>query len=312
MNIQNNHNCAHHSYAAFALLPRGIICTLSARHHPNPTGGDQIMNSKSLTAVVISALFTLAACGGAEPEAPAATESMAKPAAAEPAVAAPADLRTLLASESRAADDRARDAGRKPAEVVEFLGIEAGMSVIDVIAAGGYYTEVLSLAVGSDGRVIAQNPAFVLEFRDGANEKAISERLAGNRLPNVSRVNGGVDAVSSADGQYDAALTALNFHDIYNGQGVDAAVAELQAIHGLLKSGGVFGIIDHAGAAGADNESLHRIEAAKVLETAEAAGFMVDGQSDILANPADDHTQGVFAEGLRGSTDRFVIKLRKP
>ncbi len=269
------------------------------------------MTIKLLITVLISTLFTLVACGGAEPEAPAAAEPMTEP-AAEPMAAAPTDLRALLASDSRSEADRARDTGRKPADVVEFLGIESGMSVIDVIAAGGYYTEVLSLAVGADGRVIAQNPQAVLEFREGANEKAISARLADNRLPNVSRVNGGFDEVSTADGQFDAALTALNFHDLYNGRGPETALAILQAVNGLLKPGGVFGIIDHAGVADADNAALHRIERSKAVETAEAAGFVVEAQSDLLANADDDHTQGVFAEGLRGHTDRFLLRLRKP
>ena len=261
------------------------------------------MTTKLLITVLISALFTLVACGGAEPEAPADAEPMA---------AAPADLRTLLASDSRSEADRARDAERKPADVVEFLGITAGMRVIDVIAAGGYYTEVLSLAVGADGRVVAQNPQAVLEFREGANEKAISARLADNRLPNVSRVNGGFDAVSTDDGQFDAALTALNFHDLYNGRDPETALATLRAINGLLKPGGVFGIIDHAGVADADNAELHRIEQSKAVETAESAGFVVEAESDLLANADDDHTQGVFAEGLRGHTDRFLLRVRKP
>lgn len=269
------------------------------------------MNSKTLIPVLLCALFTLGACGGGETEAPAAAEPMTEP-AAEPMAAVPADLRTLLASDSRAEEDRARDAGRKPADIVEFLGIEPGMSVIDVIAAGGYYTEVLSLAVGPEGRVIAQNPLIILEFRDGANEKAISARLAGNRLPNVSRVNGGFDAVSTADGQFDAAITALNFHDLYNGRSPEDALAAMQAVHGLLKPGAVFGVIDHVGVADADNAALHRIEVSKAIETAEAAGFVVEAQSDLLANALDDHTQAVFAEGIRGNTDRFVLKLRKP
>ena len=221
-------------------------------------------------------------------------------------------MRSLLASENRSADDQARDAGRKPADVVEFLGIEPGMAVIDVIAARGYYTEVLSLAVGPDGSVVAHNPAFVLEFREGANEKAISARLTDNRLPNVTRLNKDFEELSAADGPFDAAITALNFHDLYNGQSPEDALAVLQIIHGMLKPGAVFGIIDHAGVADADNAALHRIEVAKAIEVATAAGFVVDGQSNILSNPEDDHTQGVFAEGLRGNTDRFLLKLSKP
>jgi predicted methyltransferase len=235
------------------------------------------------------------------------------PASTPASQSAPAhDLGAMLAGASRSDGDRARDAGRKPAEVLEFLGIEPGMRVIDVIAASGWYTEVLSIAVGPDGEVVAQNPSFVLEFRDGANEKALSGRLADNRLPNVSRLNKEFEEMSAADGPFDAALTALNFHDIYNGRGPEAAVEFLRTIYSVLEPGGVFGVIDHAGAAGADNSSLHRIEASKVIETATAAGFIIDGQSDVLANPDDDHTQGVFAEGLRGKTDRFVIKLRRP
>jgi predicted methyltransferase len=269
------------------------------------------MTNKSLLTILLTTLFALAACGRSEPEAPAAADAMPE-AAAEAAVEVHRDLRALLASESRADADRARDAGRKPADVVEFLGIEPGMQVIDVIAASGYYTEVLSLAVGADGQVVAQNPPGVLQMRDGANEKALSARLADNRLPNVSRLNTNVGEISADAGTFDAAITALNFHDIYNRGGPEGALASLQAIYAVLKPGGVFGIIDHVGVAGADNAELHRIEKALAIETATAAGFVVEGDSDILANAADDHTQGVFAEGLRGNTDRFVLKLRKP
>ena len=261
------------------------------------------MTNKSLITVLFSALFILVGCGGSDSEAPSAAKPMA---------AAPVDLGPLLASESRSEADRARDAGRKPARVIEFMGIKSGMRVIDVIAAGGYYTEVLSLAVGADGKVIAQNPQAILEYREGANEKAITARLAGNRLPNVTRSNGSFDAVPTDDGLYDAAITALNFHDMYNGRGPEAALAMLQVVHSLLKPGGVLGIIDHVGVAGADNAALHRVEKSLAIETAKSAGFVVQGDANILANAADDHTQGVFTEGLRGKTDRFVLKFVKP
>jgi len=227
-------------------------------------------------------------------------------------VNAPPDLRILLADGSRPKEDRERDAGRKPADVIEFLGIGPGMRVIDVIAAGGYYTEVLSIAVGPGGHVVAQNPDRVLQFRDGANEKAISARLADNRLPNVSRLNKNFDAIDVSDGPFDAGITALNFHDIYNGSGPEAALSVLQTISSLLKPGGIFGIIDHVGVADADNAALHRVEIDKAIATAEAAGFVVEARSDLLRNATDDHSQGVFAEGVRGNTDRFLLKLRKP
>ena len=258
-------------------------------------------------AILIIAGIGVTACGRSQPE------SAAEPASeTAPAVAEMADLETLLANASRAAEDRARDAGRKPAEVIAYLGIAAGMSVIDIIAAGGYYTEVLSLAVGAEGHVVAQNTDFILQMRDGVNEKALSARLADNRLPNVTRLDKNFEDISTADGQFDAAITALNFHDVYNNGGADRAVGFLQTIGSLLKPGAVFGIIDHVGVAGADNATLHRAELATVIETAEAAGFIVEGHSDLLANDSDDHTQGVFAEGVRGHTDRFLVKLRKP
>lgn len=285
------------------------------------------MNAKQLIPVLICASLMLAACGGAEPEAPAqgaadrkapAKKDAAKQAKKDAAQQAkkdeakPANLRNLLASEDRSAEDRAHDADRKPAAVIKFLGIERGMRVVDVIAAGGYYTEVLSLAVGPKGNVVAQNPNNVLESRDGANEKAISARLAGKRLPNVSRVNGNLNAVPTEDGLYDAALTALNFHDLYNGRGPDAALATLKAIYGLLKPGGVFGLIDHVGVAGANNTDLHRIEPSLAIATAKAAGFIVEEQSDLLASSADNHTKVVTDDGQRGKTDRFLLRLRKP
>jgi predicted methyltransferase len=222
-----------------------------------------------------------------------------------------ATLRAALAQANRPAEDKARDAGRKPADVLAFLGIGAGMTVMDVIAASGYYTEVLSVAVGPGGTVYAQNPAVALTLRDGANDKAMTARLADDRLPNVKRWDREFADLGVAPGSLDAALTALNFHDVYNNDPA-VAVSMLRAIKTLLKPGGVFGVIDHQGIAGADNAQLHRVEKAKAEAAALEAGFEIGGDSGVLASPADDHTQGVFAPGLRGQTDRFVLKLVKP
>ena len=228
------------------------------------------------------------------------------------AVPAHADLAAALASEDRAAEDRARDAGRKPAEVVATLGIGPGMTVIDLIAAGGYYTEVLSLAVGPAGKVYAQNPPRVLQFRDGANEKALSARLADGRLANVERVNeADLGATGVAPGSLDAAITALNFHDLYNGQGPEAAAGFLAGIKALLKPGGVLGLIDHYGDPEQDNASLHRLDVAAARPVLEASGFEIES-SDLLRNPEDDHTKMVFDAAIRGKTDRLLYKLTKP
>lgn len=217
-----------------------------------------------------------------------------------------------LAGGDRAEADKARDAGRRPAEVVTFLGIKDGMTVIDLIAASGYYTEVLSVAVGSKGKVYAQNGDFVLKMREGANEKALSARLANGRLPNVERVNREMTDLGLAPGSIDAAFTALNFHDIYNRGGPEGAAGFLASVKVVLKSGGVLGIVDHDGNPENDNKELHRMMKADAVKALTDAGFELVAEGEMLRNPKDDRTKMVFAEGLRGHTDRFVLKARKP
>ena len=186
------------------------------------------------------------------------------------------------------------------------------MTALDVIAASGYYTEILSIAVGPNGRVIAQNPLFVLKFRDGVNDKALSQRLANNRLSNVIRMDGDIEKLDVNPGSVDLAITALNFHDIYNRGGKDAAIDFSKAVMVLLKPGGVFGVIDHKGANSADNASLHRMPLALAIEALESAGYLIEATSDVLRNPNDDMTKMVFSPEIRGKTDRFLIKAIKP
>jgi predicted methyltransferase len=186
------------------------------------------------------------------------------------------------------------------------------MTVIDLIAASGYYTEVLSLAVGPSGKVYAQNNEFVLKMRDGVNDKAMAKRLADGRLPNVERLDREMSDVGLPQGSIDVAITALNFHDIYNGGGQERAAGFLTAVHNLLRSDGVLGIIDHHGDLGKDNAKLHRIEQEIVVDAAKEAGFELEAVGDMLRSEEDDHTLSVFAPEVRGKTDRFVLKLRKP
>ena len=224
---------------------------------------------------------------------------------------AQADLAANLASPDRWQEDRDRDAGRKPAEVLAYLGIGPGMTVMDLIAAGGYYTEVLSRAVGPTGKVYAQNPPVVLEFRDGANDKAMTKRLANGRLSNVERVDQDLLDVELPAGSLDAAITALNFHDVLQNGGEEAAAGMLAKVMALLKPGGVLGVVDHVGVAGHDNAELHRLDMAAGVPIIEGAGFDVDS-SDLLRNPEDDHSLFVFDPAIRGQTDRVLYKLTKP
>jgi predicted methyltransferase len=213
---------------------------------------------------------------------------------------------------SRSEEDRARDEARKPAEVIAFLGIESGMTVLDLLAAGGWYTEVLATAVGPDGKVYAQNTPFLLEMREGANEKAMTARLADNRLPNVERLDRELDDLGLEHGRVDAAMFALNLHDVYNRGGAEAALGVLAVIYEALKPGGIVAIIDHDGGADADNANLHRIERAKVIEVVETSDFELEAESGVLHHHEDDLSAMVFAPEIRGKTDRFVLRLKKP
>jgi predicted methyltransferase len=224
-----------------------------------------------------------------------------------------AALTNALQSPGRSDADKTRDVTSKPVEVIKLLDIEPGMRVVDLIAAGGYNSEVLSYAVGPKGHVYAQNPKFVLEYREGANEKALSARLAGNRLPNVERLDREVADLGLSPDSIDGAITVLNYHDIYNREGGPAAAEGfLVTVFKFLKPGGVFGIIDHVGVDGVDNAKLHRIPKAVVIDQAKQAGFTVAADSSLLNDAADDHTLAVFDPSIRGNTDRFFLVLRKP
>ena len=218
---------------------------------------------------------------------------------------------TSVENADRREADIARDAGRKPGQVVQFLGLEEGAVAIDLMALGGYYTEVLSHAVGTQGTVYAQNAPMMLEFRDGYYGKLLAERLGQNRLANVIRIDRDMDDLGIPPGSVDLAITALNFHDIYNGAGEEAALQFLSNVAVLLKAGGVLGIIDHAGNTGVDNNSLHRMEESVISGLIGKSEFRLDGASDILRSAADDRSEGVFSADIRGKTDRFLLRLKK-
>ena len=209
-----------------------------------------------------------------------------------------------LAAAGRSDEDKVRDAARRPQAVLEFVGIDAGMTVLDVAASTGWYTEVLSVAVGPDGRVIAHNTLG----RRARSEPAITAKS--DRLGNITPLFADFGSLW-LDTEVDAALTALNLHDLQN-RSTDAGQLFLSGIFKALKPGGVFAVIDHEGSAGQDNRSLHRLELAVAKNALEKAGFVVEAVSDALHNPADDHTLNIRDESLHRNTDRFLIRARKP
>jgi len=216
----------------------------------------------------------------------------------------------LTNSATRPQADKDRDAGRKPAEVLNFLGVEPGMTAIDLVAAAGYYTEVLATAVGRNGKVYMQNaPASLTGERGTRTAAAITERLANNRLPNVERLDKDFTGLGLPDNSVDVAVIALEFHELYRSSNPNAAKEFLAEMRRVLKPGGVLGVIDHAGYPVNDNGALHRALEADVVRDAQAAGFFVAASGNMLRNLDDDRSKGVFDATIRGGTDRFVLKM---
>lgn len=225
----------------------------------------------------------------------------------------PADaVAAALADPARPEADKARDANRKPAEILAFAGVEPGDSVGDFIMGGGYFTRILAKTVGPKGRVYAYQADEFIKFNPkyGEDQKAVASAYA-----NVTRVNGSLGAVSFP-APLDLIFTAQNYHDLHlkiapTGTAANAAKALLAS----LKPGGTLLVIDHMAADGSgtrDADTLHRIDAAAVRQELEAAGFRFDGESQLLRNPADPRTAGVFDPSIRGKTDQFVYRFRKP
>jgi predicted methyltransferase len=217
-------------------------------------------------------------------------------------------MRAALAAPERSAQNKARDEVRKPIETVQFFGIKTGDTVIDMVAVGGWFTEVLSAAVGPSGHVYSQNPPFIPE---SDAEKALTKRLG-----NAESLRKPIEQAGLA-GKVDAVVTAMNLHDIYNGYanqpaGEAPTVDFLKAIYLALKPGGVLGVIDHVGVAGQDNAKLHRMLPQQARDALVKAGFKIEAESKLFANPADDHTKGVFDPSIRGHTDQFMWRARKP
>jgi predicted methyltransferase len=240
-------------------------------------------------------------------------------AAAGPAPAASAGeaIAAAVASPARPAADREQDARRKPAEILAFLGVAPGMQVLDAFSAGGYYTELLARTVGTDGGVIAYNNPPYAKFA----EKGIAARYAENRLPNVRQLTSTLEDLELEPDSLDAAIFVMSYHDLYwrpadgSWPATDPALL-LAKLYAALQPGGVIVVQDHVAAPGGDAaevvDTLHRIDPAVVKRDFERAGFVFDGASDALAHPDDDHTKGVFAPEIRGKTDQFVFRFRKP
>jgi len=215
--------------------------------------------------------------------------------------AAPAaDFMEKLEAETRPLVDRERDGARRPFQVINLLGISEGMTVIDVGAADGWFTRVLSAAVGPSGKVIMQEGARALETDEGAAPKATAAGLG--HVEVSFEALGGVGTNVA-----DAAITALNLHHANDERGT----AAMKDLFQVLKPGGVAAVIDHVGTLKTPANS-HRIMATIVKGWIEAAGFEIVVESDILRTTADDHMLSAMAPELGRDTDQFMFVVRKP
>lgn len=234
---------------------------------------------------------------------------MTGPADPPPAPADLAEAYTLAIVDPRRLNEEvARDPLRKPREMLEFIGLEPGMRVADIRPEEGYFARLFAGAVGPEGRVYAFVPDLT-----ASRENGFADAFAAD-YGNVTRVNGALDAMSFPE-PLDVVFMGQEYHDFHIDR-FNTNVAEMnRRVFAALRPGGVYVILDHSGRPGTGNSevsTLHRIEGAFLRREVEAAGFVFEGETRVLANPDDPLDISVFDEAIRGRTDQFVYRFRKP
>jgi len=268
------------------------------------------MSCEKICAKALTALLGFCAAFGC-----CAVPAAAVPAAAAPAVVVPAAVTAAIADPARPPEQVARDAERRPGEVLAFAGIRRGDRVADFMSGGGYFTRLFSALVGDEGRVYAFLPEEQLENCAPA-ETAGTRAIAGNaHYHNVKVLKAPVNHFSAPE-PLDLIWTSLDFHDLYDSFMGSANVPQVVGtLFKALKPGGVLVIVDHVAQPGSkvrDTESLHRIDPEVIIRTVTAAGFVLEAESNVLRNAADSHELAVFDPAIRGRTDQVVLKFRKP
>jgi predicted methyltransferase len=229
--------------------------------------------------------------------------------------AVPAAVRAAVADPNRPDADKQRDADRKPAESVAFAGIKKGDHVADLLPGGGYFTRIFSKIVGDKGVVYAlvppprpNAPPGAPDFAAPLNAIAADPNYKNVRVAPINQ--GGALTPEPVD----VVWTSLNYHDLHNRPNADLHAFN-QSVFNALKPGGTYIVVDHAAAPGAGTSvtsTLHRIDPEAVKSEVTAAGFVLAEESDVLRNPQDPHTAQVRDPSIRGKTDQFILKFRKP
>jgi predicted methyltransferase len=227
--------------------------------------------------------------------------------------AAPSPIDQAVHWSGRPAADVARDPLRHPSALLAFADLKPGEAVADLMPGGGYFTRLFSRVVGPQGHVYAIVPAELAQVAPKTLVMAQS-MAADPALSNVKVLSMPI-AQFAAPARLDLVWTSDNYHDVYGFFGSDKAAAMDRAIFAALKPGGMFVVIDHVAAGdarAAAPATLHRIDPAVVRSQVVAAGFVPAGESDVLHRPEDDHSKKVFDPAVRGRTDQFVYRFRKP
>ena len=237
-------------------------------------------------------------------------------AAAPVAVTAQLPLAQAVALKSRTADNVKLDPLRKPAEVLQFFGLKPGMRVLDLFGANRYWAEIIAPAVGPQGSVVVWQPT---QFINDKRKAEFFDFAQGQG--NAALIATPFEAPQIGANAYDFAIMNLDYHDVYWENPKMKIVRMdpdqwLRILYAAMKPGAVVGIIDHVAAPNADTratvEKYHRIDPAVVKADFERAGFVLEASSDLLRNPADTHHTNVFDPKIKGHTDRFMFKFRKP
>jgi predicted methyltransferase len=227
----------------------------------------------------------------------------------------PPYISAAVADPSRPAEDRQRDDNRKPAETIQFAGIKPGEHVAELIPGKGYFTRILSKVVGPTGHVYAVSPPRRPNAPpDSPDPSAATSAIASD--PHYSNVSVEVVALAQVKlpAPVDVIWTSQNYHDVHNVPNIDMTAFN-KSVFEALKPGGFYIVLDHAAATGSgarDTSTLHRIDPQIVKKEVEAAGFVLAGESKVLHNSEDAHALAVFDPSIRGKTDQFLLKFRKP
>lgn len=221
-----------------------------------------------------------------------------------------------VAHEGRPAGDLKRDEIDHPAEVLRLARIRPGMTVVDFLAADGYYSELASYLVGPRGHVYLLNN----EAYDKWSNDDWQGRLDRGRLPNVAHRTIVVEHLGLPAHSVDAMLLVKVYHDLFwkpdNGPwpkdiDPDAVLTEIARV---MKPGGVLLLVDHSAKPGTGNQdagTLHRIDEQYARRDFEKHGFQLVSRSDVLRHKDDPRDMITYKGEMFGKTDRFVMVFRK-